>query len=224
MNYNNVEEAVFCRRLNRFTAVVQLNGHEEAVHVKNTGRLKELFTSGARVLLSRSDNPCRKTAYDLVSVYFKDTLVNVDSLAPNKIASEYLRASWPDLTALRAEKVWNDSRFDFYGIRSGTPFYLEVKGVTLVQNGVALFPDAPTARGLKHVLELTDMKRTGTDTGILFIIQREDAFLFSPNWETQPDFGRALKSAMDAGVSVNALNCLVAPGHIEAYKAVRVQL
>lgn len=222
MEYANITEAMFLCRPNRFLATVFLNGREETVHVKNTGRLKELFVPGARVLLSRGDTPGRKTVYDLVSVYHGKTLVNVDSQAPNKIAEEYLRTSLAGLTELRAEAVCGGSRFDFYGIREGRPFYLEIKGVTLVRNGVAFFPDAPTERGLKHIRELTDLKRIGTDTGVLFIIQRDDATVFSPSRDTQAAFAEALLEAEAAGVDISAVNCSVAPGRVKVGKKVRV--
>lgn len=224
MEYRNVKEAVFLRRPNRFLAEVLLDGQKETVHVKNTGRLRELFLPGAKVLLSRGDTPGRKTAYDLISVRSGETLVNVDSQAPNKIAEECLLSHCPGLTELKAEKTYASSRFDFYGVKDGAPFYLEVKGVTLVRNGTALFPDAPTERGLKHIRELCSLKRSGTNAGILFIIQRNDATAFSPNRETQPAFAEALREAEKAGVRICALSCDVAPGLVRVRGEVKVNL
>ena len=224
MEYKHIEEAVFLRRPNRFLAAVSLNGREETVHVKNTGRLKELFIPGARVLLDHSEAAGRKTEYDLVSVYLGDTLVNVDSQAPNRIAEEYLRKSCPGLTELRPETVSGGSRFDFYGVNGGQPFYLEIKGVTLVRNGIAFFPDAPTDRGLKHIRELTVLKRSGINAGVLFIIQRDDVQAFSPNRETQPAFADALAEAKAAGVFIGAVNCSVMPGRVRVKEKVNVIL
>ena len=223
MVYRNIEEAVFLRRPNRFLAVVLRNGHEETVHVKNTGRLKELFVPGARVLLSRGETAGRRTEFDLVSVYAGDTLVNVDSQAPNKIAEEYLR-SFPLLSDLRPETVCGQSRFDFYGTYDNAPFYLEIKGVTLVKNGTAFFPDAPTERGLKHIRELCAIRESGTNAGILFIIQRSDADSFSPNRETQPAFAQALLEAERVGVRIGAVNCSVVPGQVTVLNGVKVIL
>lgn len=224
MQYTNISEAVFLRRPNRFLADVLVDGHEERVHVKNTGRLRELLVPDARVLLNRGSTPGRKTVYDLVSVWLGETLVNVDSQAPNRIAAEYLKAHCHGLTGLRAEAACGASRFDFCGVCEGHPFYLEVKGITLVRDGTALFPDAPTERGLKHIRELTALKRNGTDTGVLFIIQRDDAVSFSPNRETQPAFALALREAAEAGVSVSAVTCTVVPGQVTAKDPVRIIL
>ena len=224
MEYAHITEAVFVRRINRFLAAVTLNGVEERVHVKNTGRLRELFVPGARVLLDRAEAPGRKTGYDLVSVYHGSTLVNVDSQAPNRIAAEYLSANMPGLTALKAEQVCGASRFDFRGEKDGQPFYLEVKGVTLVRDGIALFPDAPTERGLKHIRELTALKKSGVNAGVLFIIQRNDVRGFMPNRETQPAFAEALIRAREAGVRTDALDCLVLPGVVTARAPVPVLL
>lgn len=219
-----IREAVFQTRINRFLADVLLDGQTERVHVKNTGRLRELFVPGARVLLNGSEAPGRKTRFDLVSVYYGDTLVNVDSQAPNRIAEEYLKANLPLLTALKPESACGDSRFDFSGVYDGQPFFLEIKGVTLVKDGVALFPDAPTERGLKHLRELTRLRCGGTSAGVLFIIQREDVLAFSPNRETQPAFAEALAKAHEAGVFIGALACKVVPGQVTAIKTIPVKL
>ena len=229
MRYKAVRDAVFLRRLNRFVAEVALDGNVERVHVKNTGRCAELLRSGNQAWLERGENPGRRTAWDLIAVE-KQTdvgpvLVNMDSMAPNRVAREWLRAGGLGaLSDLRAEVTVGDSRFDFCASEAGRPVAIEVKGCTLERNGVALFPDAPTLRGLKHVRGLTRLAREGWRCAVLIVIQMKGVCAFRPNWATQPEFGQALIEARAAGVEILALDCRVAPGIVEADAAVPVLL
>lgn len=223
MRYDTICEAIFLDRPNRFIAHVLLDGAPTVCHVKNTGRCRELLVPGARVVLSRGTNPARKTAYDLVSVYKGARLINMDSQAPNAVAAEYLPQLFPDLTDLKREVTCGDSRFDFYGVRGGRPFYLEVKGVTLEQNGMVLFPDAPTVRGVKHLRELTALRQAGTDTHVLFIVQMENVLALRANRATDPDFADGLLLARDSGVCVHAVDCLVTPDTVTANAPVPIE-
>lgn len=216
MRYETIREAVFLERPNRFIAHVLLDGERIVCHVKNTGRCRELLVPGAKVILSKGTAPGRKTPYDLVSVYKGERLINMDSQAPNAIAAEYLPRLFPDLASCRRESVWGDSRFDFCGIRGDRPFYLEVKGVTLERDGMVFFPDAPTARGVKHLRELTALRRSGTDAHVLFVVQMQDVLSLQANRETDPAFADALLLAKEAGVGVHAVDCLVTPESIVA--------
>lgn len=223
MRYESIREAVFLDRPNRFIAHVLLDGAPVVCHVKNTGRCRELLVPGAKVILNRGANPLRKTAYDLVSVYKGARLVNMDSQAANDIAAEYLPRLFPDLTELRREIAWGDSRFDFCGVKGGRPFYLEVKGVTLEREDRVYFPDAPTERGVKHLKELIRLKRSGTDAYVLFIVQMQDVISLQANRDTDPAFADALNGARDAGVGIYAVDCLVTPESVVANEPVPVE-
>lgn len=229
MRYSNIHEARFLRRLNRFVAEVALGGAVERVHVKNTGRCAELLVPGNRVYLEKSDSPGRRTAYDLVAVEKRSggaaKLVNMDSMAPNRMAAEWLAAGGlGPLEELRAEVTVGDSRFDFCARQGDVPVAIEVKGCTLESGGVARFPDAPTLRGLKHVRGLTAMAGQGWRCAVLIVIQMKGVEVFMPNWDTQPAFGEALIAAREAGVEIVALDCRVAPGIVEIDAPVRVDL
>lgn len=209
--YRNTVPGIFVRRNNRFTAQVTVDGEAETVHVKNTGRLKELLTPDAKVTLQKSDNPNRKTAYDLISVY-KPGLgwVNIDSIVPNKLMEQYLRSRDYDL--VKPEFTYGDSRFDFYMERDGEKYLTEVKGCTLaadLEKGIGLFPDAPTERGVKHINELALAMEAGYHCSIAFVIQMNGISLVLPNDETHPQFGEALKAAAKAGVNVECYSCSV---------------
>ena len=223
MRYETIHDAVFLDRPNRFIAHVLLDGEMVVCHVKNTGRCRELLVPGARVILNKGINPMRKTAYDLVSVYKGTSLINMDSQAPNEIAAEYLPRLFPDLTELRREVTWGDSRFDIYGVRGDRPFYLEVKGVTLERDGRVYFPDAPTERGVKHLKELVKLKRSGTDACLLFIVQMQDVISLQANRKTDPAFADALIEARDAGVEIYAADCIVMPESVAANEPVKVE-
>ena len=215
MNYNkNIIEAKFIKRPNRFQAYVLLNDEEIMVHVPNTGRCKELLIPGCIVLLREENNPKRKTKYSLVSVYKDKELINIDSQAPNKIVEEaLLKGGIPRLKKydiVLREKTFGNSRFDFkLGNSKGEEYYLEVKGVTLEEKGWAKFPDAPTERGKKHILELIDVKNSGKGAGIIFLVQIKNVDKFSPNRETDPKFSEALILAKEMGVDIFAYNCSV---------------
>lgn len=210
MTYPNTCEAVFFDRPNRFVAHVRLDGKAETVHVKNTGRCRELLLPGAQVILSKSDNPARRTAYDLIGVY-KDgeRLFNIDSQAPNRVVGEWLQTQ--EFTLIRPEYTFGDSRIDFYMERGGERWLLEVKGCTLERDGVGYFPDAPTERGVKHLRELTKAAGQGWHCAVAFVIQTEGVTEVQPNMETHPAFGEALAEAATAGVRVLHLPCRVSP-------------
>ena len=226
MTYSNIHPAIFLSRPNRFVARVEINGREELCHVKNTGRCRELLVPGARVLLEHCPAPNRRTDWDLVAVYKGRRLINMDSQAPNFIAAEWLRnwglGFWPE--GLKAEYTYGDSRFDFYFEHEGRPCLMEVKGVTLEEEGVVRFPDAPTQRGVKHLQGLAAAQAQGFECYVLFIIQMQDVFYLEPNRRTHPAFAEALAAARDAGVTLLALDCEVAPGSVRARRAVPVRL
>lgn len=232
MRYENMTEGVFLSRPNRFIAKVLVDGAEETVHVKNTGRCKELLVPNGRVLLERSGNPARKTAYDLVTVEkaaYGDQparLINMDSQAPNRLFEEWARAGHflPDLTLLRPETKWGNSRFDFYWEQGARKGFVEVKGCTLERNGRAYFPDAPTERGVKHLEELLAARAEGYETAVCFVIQMSEVRSFSPNDETHPAFGAALRRAAAGGVRVMAYECAVNVGEVHITKEVPILL
>ena len=201
---------VFHARPNRFIAHVEIDGVMETVHVKNTGRCRELLPAGARVWCQKSDNPSRKTKYDLITVQKGDRLINMDSQAPNAAAGEWLRAGGlGEITDLKAESVHGDSRFDFSFTKDGKTCFLEVKGVTLEHDGVCAFPDAPTERGAKHLRGLTRLAGEGYGAYVLFVIQMADVNYLHPNDGTDPEFGAALREAARAGVQILARDCAV---------------
>ena len=226
MNYGELTRGVFLERLNRFVARVRVDGAELNAHVRNTGRCRELLVPGNAVYLLKSENPARRTPYDLIAVERGDgRLINMDSLAPNRAAAEWLAAGGlGELDGLRAEVKLGDSRFDFGAEQNGRRVYIEVKGCTLEEGGVARFPDAPTLRGLKHVRELTALAREGNRCAILIVIQMKGARVFRPNWATQPEFGEALIVARDAGVEIVAMDCEVRPGTVRIDRPVAVDL
>lgn len=210
MQYSNMIPGVFLSRPNRFIAKVEINANEETVHVKNTGRCRELLPPGARVWCQKSGNPNRKTAYDLITVQKGKRLINMDSQAPNTAAGEWLRAGGlGKIEDLKAEAKQGDSRFDFSFTKDGKPCFLEVKGVTLENDGVCAFPDAPTDRGAKHLRGLAELARSGFGAYVLFVIQMADVKYLRPNDDTDPNFGAALREAAAAGVTVLAMDCAV---------------
>lgn len=231
MRYQNVVSATFVSRPNRFIAHVSIDGQTEIVHVKNTGRCRELLVPGCRVYLACSDNPDRKTKYDLVAVEKQrengaPLLINMDSQIVNDAAEEWLRAGnlFSSAAKLRREVTYGDSRFDFYIEDGERRIFLEVKGVTLEVDGVARFPDAPTERGVKHVNELISCLESGYEAYILFVIQMKDIHRFSPNDEMHPAFGDALRRAQRAGVRILAFDCLVDKNGLSVDRAVPVDL
>lgn len=226
MRYPNVTPAVFVSRPNRFVAQVLLGGQPVTVHVKNTGRCRELLVPGAQVWLTKSGNPNRKTAYDLIAVQKGARLINMDSQAPNKVFYEWAHAGHfvPGLTLLKPEQKHGDSRFDFYWEAGPRKGFVEVKGVTLERDGAVYFPDAPTERGIKHLHGLVACLAQGYEGTVCFVIQMEQADFFAPNDLTHPAFGQALRQAAQAGVQVLALCCSVAPGRLSIGQPVPVRL
>ena len=196
MRYDNCIKGTFIERPNRFIAYVDIGGNIETCHVKNTGRCRELLVPGATVWLEEKIFGKRKTKYDLIVVEKGDMLINMDSQAPNKVAEEYLRREFPDIISLRPEVRYKNSRFDYYMETRDDSWFIEVKGVTLENDGVAMFPDAPTLRGLKHVKELIGSVAEGYRAMILFIVQMKGINCFAPNNETQAEFGEVLKKAI----------------------------
>ncbi len=226
MRYGEVKRGRFLARPNRFVAHVELEGERVVCHVKNTGRCRELLTSGAAVYLERAENLARKTPYDLIAVEKGDLLINMDAQAPNKVFGEWAAAGrfLPGLTALRPEFTWEDSRFDFRLEDHLGPCFVEVKGVTLEQDGLALFPDAPTERGVKHLRGLRRAVERGYRAAVFFVVQMKGPRLFRPNDGTHPAFGQALREAAAAGVGVYAWDCAVTPESLTLDAPVEVAL
>lgn len=226
MRYQNIVQAEFINRPNRFIAQVKLDGKPETVHVKNTGRCRELLTHGARVYLEESGNRERKTKYDLVAVEKGSRLINMDSQAPNKVVEEWLKtgALFSDLVLVRPETKYGNSRFDFYIETQREKIFMEVKGVTLEENGIVRFPDAPSERAVKHVEELIKAKGEGYRAFVLFVIQMSDVQYFTPNRDTQPAFAEVLARAADQGVELLAYDCITTPEELVMGKPVPVVL
>ena len=214
MRYDNITHAVFLKRPNRFIAEVDIDGHTETVHVKNTGRCKELLVPGCEVWLTAPGTPDRKTKYDLVAVRKKcGVFFNIDSQAPNKVVNEWL--SEQKYTKVCPEYRYGDSRIDFYMERDDDKYLMEVKGCTLEIDGIGYFPDAPTKRGVKHIRELIRAKAAGYHAILAFVIQMDGITEVRANVETHPEFGEALDDARRSGVEVLFLTCHVEPDMIE---------
>lgn len=209
MIYKNIATGSFIKRPNRFIAHVMINGKEEICHVKNTGRCKELLTSGSKVVLQHFDSDSRKTKYDLISVYKNNRLINMDSQAPNKVVYEYLEKNFSDKFKIKPEYKFGSSRLDFFMENESEKILIEVKGCTLEENGVASFPDAPTERGRKHLEELSSAVKNGYKALIIFVIQMEEVLYFTPNTKNDPEFSEALLNAEKSGVNIAAFNCIV---------------
>ncbi len=231
MEYQSIAEGRFLDRPNRFIAHVELDGQPQTVHVKNTGRCRELLVPGATVYLEDhgEEHGSRKTRYDLVAVEKTveegNLLINMDSQAPNKVFQEWAKAvSLHDLTLLRPETVWGNSRFDFYWESAREHGFVEVKGVTLEDRGYARFPDAPTQRGVKHLEELILAAKEGYRAEVCFVLQMEGMRQFSPNDQTDPAFGEALRRAAASGVGILALDCHVAPNTLQIQGSVPIVL
>ena len=225
MTYSDMIPGVFLARPNRFIAHVEIDGRTEIVHVKNTGRCRELLPVGAEVWCQRSDNPSRKTKFDLITVRKGSRLINMDSQAPNIAAREWLAAGGlGQVENLRPETVHGDSRFDFSFTLEGKPCFLEVKGVTLENDGVCAFPDAPTERGAKHLRGLTEAVKEGFGGYVLFVIQMADVKYLHPNDATDPAFGKALREAAASGVKVLAVDCHVTENEMTIGNFVPVEL
>ena len=225
MRYSNIVPGIFLARPNRFIAHIEINGKEEICHVKNTGRCRELLPPGAKVWCLDAQSPARKTRYDLIAVEKGARLINMDSQAPNGAAGEWLRSGGlGQIQDLRPESRHGDSRFDFSFTKDGIPCFLEVKGVTLENDGVCAFPDAPTQRGAKHLRELTRLAAEGYGAYVLFVIQMSDVLYLHPNDTTDPEFGKALREAAAAGVQILAMDCAVTPDSMTLRNRVEVRL
>ncbi len=226
MQYANMVEGRFLSRPNRFIAMVEIAGKTEVCHVKNTGRCKELLVEGATVYLQKSNNRSRKTKYDLITVNKEGRLINMDSQAPNKVFGEWIEhcGYFSDITLIKPECKYGNSRFDFYIEADGRRHFIEVKGVTLEENGVLMFPDAPTERGVKHLRELIQAVKEGYGGHIFFVAQMEDCRYFIPNRKTHLAFAEALQEAKEQGVMVHCVNCRVAPDSLTVGTFVPVQL
>jgi sugar fermentation stimulation protein A len=225
MEYPNIVPGIFLARPNRFIAHIEIDGKAEICHVKNTGRCRELLPVGAKVFCQKALSPTRKTKYDLIAVQKGHRLINMDSQAPNTAAKEWLQAGGlGKIEGLRAEVAHGGSRFDFSFTKDGIPCFLEVKGVTLENDGVCAFPDAPTQRGARHLRELTQLRREGFGAYVLFVIQMADVSCLRPNDATDPAFAAALREAANAGVTVLALDCHVTPSTMTLRNFVDVRL
>lgn len=226
MRYGKVISGKFISRPNRFIAYVEIGGVTEVCHVKNTGRCRELLMPGAIVYLEVSDNPTRKTKYDLIAVEKGSLLVNMDSQAPNKVVGEWIASSGyfgtPDL--IRPEHTMGDSRFDFYLESEGKKILIEVKGVTLEEDGIVSFPDAPTLRGIKHINHLAAKVDEGYESYVIFVVQMSEAKYFTPNEPRHPDFAAALRNAKKRGVIPLALTSIVTKDSIVIDKFLEVRL
>jgi len=233
MKYKNMKEGVFHSRPNRFIAYIDVDGVREKCHVKNTGRCKELLHDGVRVYVEESDKPERKTKYSLITVEKEERLINMDSQAPNKVVHEWLKKEEliQNVIRIKPEYTYGDSRVDFYveaesreTDREVRKILIEVKGVTLEEDGVVRFPDAPTERGIKHIQELQKAVGQGYEAYIFFVIQMSGVRYFEPNTVTHPEFAEALKSAVMNGVGVLAYDCTVTADTLEIHQPVEVRL
>lgn len=225
MEYSSMIPGRFLARPNRFIAHVEIDGKEEIVHVKNTGRCRELLPPGAKVWCQVCDNPNRKTKFDLIAVQKGDRLINMDSQAPNAAVKEWLLSGGlGDIEDLRPETFWGDSRFDFSFRKDGKLCFLEVKGVTLEDDGVCAFPDAPTVRGARHLRELTEAAKSGYGAYVLFVIQMADVKYLLPNDATDPIFATTLREAAKNGVTILAMDCAVTENTMDIRLPVLVRL
>lgn len=226
MKYKNIKEGIFINRPNRFIAEVEINGKKEICHVKNTGRCKELLISGAKVFLEESDNESRKTKYDLISVYKDKNLINMDSNAPNKVVCEWISSGklFKNVTLIKPETKYQNSRFDFYVETDKKKIFIEVKGVTLEENGIASFPDAPTERGIKHIKELIESTENGYDAYVIFVVQMKGCVSFTPNRKTHPQFAEELLNAQKHGVKILCVDCKVSKDELMIDDYIEVNL
>ena len=228
MKYENIKEGTFLERPNRFIAHGVVNNHKEVIHVKNTGRCRELLVPGTKIYLKEFDNPNRKTKWDLIAVKKGDTLINMDSGAPNKVVGEWLlkneMSDFQGITLIKPEAKYKSSRFDFYVETKEKKIYVEVKGVTLEMDGVAKFPDAPSERAVRHVEELIQAKEEGYAAYVIFVTKMKGIRYFTPNEETHPEFKETLIKAKEKGVKLLAYDCMVKPDELTIDKPVEIRL
>lgn len=222
MKYDRIKHARFINRPNRFIANVEIDGKREVVHVKNTGRCKEIFTEGTTVILEEGTNPNRKTKYSITGGYKGDLLINTDSQVPNAVVYDALVNNKikeiQNITHIRREATFGGSRFDIYFEKNHEKGYMEVKGVTLEHDGICKFPDAPTKRGAKHIYELIEAKNQGYQSFIFFLVQMEGMKFFTPNDATDPEFGHALRLAFKSGVKILVYDSIVKEDEISIGK------
>lgn len=230
MEYKNIVSAAFKNRPNRFIAECVIDNEEVIVHVKNTGRCKELLIKNANVFLEYFPDTLRKTKFDLISVYKGERLINMDSQVPNKVVYEAVNGGKNILsldnpiTYIKMEQKYKQSRFDIYAESNNNKIFIEVKGVTLEENNIAMFPDAPTERGIKHIHELVDAYENGYMAYIIFVIQMENVKYFTPNYKTHKEFGEALKYASSKGVKILAYDCIISKDSITLNNQVDIKL
>jgi sugar fermentation stimulation protein A len=229
MNYTRIKEGIFIKRPNRFIAQVSIDGKKETVHVKNTGRCRELLIPGNKIILEDcSNNPKRKTKYSLIAVFKDDLLINMDSQVPNAVVFDALKEgkiqSYQDFTHIRRESKYGNSRFDIYYETAKEKGFIEVKGVTLEENGIARFPDAPTERGAKHVLEMIEAVKQGYRGTIFFLIQMKGPEIFRLNWEMDKNFSEAVKLASENGVEILAYDSIVNRDEIVIGSPIKIDL
>ncbi len=228
MRYGNIKKGIFLARPNRFIAHVQLEGEEVICHVKNTGRCRELLISGESVVYveDHGTNTKRKTRYSLISVEKRGIMINMDSQAPNKVVKEWIEEGGflPGITLIRPEKRYGDSRFDFYLEQGKKKIFMEVKGVTLEEDGTAMFPDAPTQRGVKHVEELIQCKQDGYDAYLVFVVQMSGMKRFVPNERTHKAFGDVLRMAKRNGVRILVKDCMVTVNELKIIGSIPMEL
>ena len=224
MKYNNILKGEFIDRPNRFIANVLIDNNIEVCHVKNTGRCKELLVKGSTVYLQKSDNPNRKTKYDLIAVQKGDRLINMDSQIVNYVALEFVPNLFDNIKFIKPEYKYGNSRFDIYVETDTNKIFVEVKGVTLENDGVVSFPDAPTERGVKHLKELQKAVTEGYRAYVLFVVQMSDIKYFEPNSITHPEFADELKKAKENGVIPLAYDCAVTPDSIKIRKPILIKI
>lgn len=224
MRYENIVKGKFVKRLNRFVAEVEIDGEKLLCHIKNTGRCRELLKEGVTVYLEKSSNAQRKYQYSLVSVRKGERLVNMDSQAPNKAVYEFLKSGrlFENITFIKPESTYKKSRFDFYAEYGGKKAFIEVKGVTLENDGVVSFPDAPTERGARHLEELCECIKEGYEAHIFFAVQMKDVLYFTPNGENDPKFKLTLLKAAGQGVKIHAFDCFVTEKEMVIAEKVKV--
>lgn len=226
MKYENIKEGIFIKRVNRFIAEILIDGKVETCHVKNTGRCKEILIEGAKVYLQEFDSDARKTKFDLISVYKKHRLINIDSQVTNKMFGEWVRAGnlFKKPTLVKSEVFYKNSRFDFYIEYENKKVFAEIKGVTLEENGVVLFPDAPTSRGVKHLNELIEARKEGYECYVVFIVQMEGVSYFTPNSKMHKEFSDTLLLCKERGVNIIAVDSVVLKDEIYIKNKVEVKL
>ena len=224
MKYANIKEGIFIERVNRFIAHIDVDGKVEVCHVKNTGRCKEILVKGCKVFVQEFDSKIRKTKFDLISVYKGNRLINIDSQVPNKMFSEWVKLGnlFKDIKVFKSEVFYKNSRFDFYVEYEDKKAFIEIKGVTLENEGVVLFPDAPTSRGVKHLKELVSAREEGYEAYVIFIVQMEVVKYFTPNYETHKEFGDTLSFCKNNGVNILAFDSVVLKDEIYIKDSVKV--